>query len=111
MAFEGSLTSFAAQPRIHVSSAEKARRSGVPVYFHVFDVLRTDGVDVRDRSLLARKRLLRALLTFEGPVRYTPHRRSGGEEYFARGLPQGLGGADSQAGRRGLRDRDAPTGG
>jgi DNA ligase D-like protein (predicted ligase) len=84
VAFDGSRTSFARlQPRIHVSSAEKARRRGVPVYFYVFDVLRTDGVDVRDRPLLERKRLMRALLTFEGPVRYTPHRRTGGEEYFA----------------------------
>jgi len=84
VAFEGSRTSFARlQPRIHVSSAEKARRSGVPVYFYVFDVLRADGVDVRGEPLLDRKRLLRRLLTFEGPVRYTPHRRRGDEDYFA----------------------------
>jgi DNA ligase D-like protein (predicted ligase) len=84
VAFEGSRTSFARlQPRIHVSSAEKARRSGVPVYFYVFDVLRADGEDVRPQPLLERKRLLRELLTFAGPVRYTPHRRRGGEEYFA----------------------------
>jgi bifunctional non-homologous end joining protein LigD len=84
VAFEGSRTSFARlQPRIHVSSAEKARRSGVPVYFYVFDVLRADGEDVRPQPLLERKRLLRELLTFEGPIRYTPHRRRGGEEYFA----------------------------
>ena len=90
VAFDGSRTSFARlQPRIHLSSAEKARRSGVPVYFYVFDVLRTDGEDVRDRPLLERKRLLRALLTFEGPVRYTPHRRKGGEEYFAEACRKG----------------------
>ena len=48
VAFEGSRTSFARlQPRIHLNSAEKARRSGVPVYFYVFDVLRAGGEDVR----------------------------------------------------------------
>ena len=90
VAFEGSRTSFARlQPRIHLSSAEKARRSGVPVYFYVFDVLRADGEDVRDRPLLDRKRRLRELLTFEGPIRYTPHRRRGGEEYFAEACRKG----------------------
>ncbi|HEX5088947.1 MAG TPA: non-homologous end-joining DNA ligase [Nocardioides sp.] len=90
VAFEGSRTSFARlQPRIHVSSAEKARRSGVPVYFYVFDVLRVDGADVRGEPMLDRKRRLRQLLTFEGPIRYTPHRRRGGEEYFAEACRKG----------------------
>ncbi|WP_028651712.1 non-homologous end-joining DNA ligase [Nocardioides halotolerans] len=90
VAFEGTRTSFARlQPRIHLSSAEKARRSGVPVWFYVFDVLRADGEDVRRRSLLERKRLLRELLTFDGPVRYTQHRRRGGEDYFAEACRKG----------------------
>jgi bifunctional non-homologous end joining protein LigD len=84
VAFEGSRTSFARlQPRIHLSSAAKARRSGVPVYFYAFDVLRADGEDVRREPVLERKRRLRALLEFAGPLRYTPHRVSGGEEWFA----------------------------
>jgi DNA ligase D-like protein (predicted ligase) len=84
VAFEGSRTSFARlQPRIHVSTAAKARRSGVPVWFYVFDVLRVHGEDVRSEPLLARKRRLRALLDFTGPVRYTPHRRHADEAYFA----------------------------
>jgi bifunctional non-homologous end joining protein LigD len=84
VAFDGSRTSFSKlQPRIHLSSAAKARRSGVPVWFYVFDVLRVDGEDVRREPLLDRKRRLRELLTFEGPVRYTPHRRRAGEDYFA----------------------------
>jgi DNA ligase D-like protein (predicted ligase) len=90
VAFEGSRTSFERlQPRIHLSSAEKARRSGVPVYFYVFDVLRADGQDVRAEPLLDRKAKLRGLLTFEGPIRYTPHRRKGGEEYFAEACRKG----------------------
>jgi bifunctional non-homologous end joining protein LigD len=90
VAFEGSRTSFARlQPRIQVSSAEKARRSGVPVYFYVFDVLRVDGQDVRGEPMLERKARLRELLTFDGPIRYTPHRRKGGEEYFAEACRKG----------------------
>ena len=78
VAFEGSRTSFARlQPRIHLSSAEKARRTGIPVYFYVFDVLEVDGQDVRREPLLERKRRLRKLLTWEGPIRSTPHRVQG----------------------------------
>lgn len=84
VAFEGSRTSFARlQPRIHLSSAAKARRSGVAVYFYVFDVLRADGDDVRREPLLDRKRRLRGLLGWDDPIRYTPHRVHAGEEWFA----------------------------
>ncbi|HEY0948630.1 non-homologous end-joining DNA ligase [Nocardioides sp.] len=90
VAFEGRRTSFARlQPRIHVGSAAKARRSGVAVYFYAFDVLRVDGADVRREPLLERKRRLRGLLGFAGPVRYTPHRVRAGEGYFAEACRRG----------------------
>lgn len=83
VAFEGSRTSFARlQPRIHVSSAAKARRSGVRVHYYVFDALEVDGSDLRRLPLLERKRQLRRLLTWEDPLRYTPHRVTGGEDWF-----------------------------
>jgi bifunctional non-homologous end joining protein LigD len=84
VAFEGRRTSFARlQPRIHLSSAAKARRTGVAVFFYVFDVLRAEGEDLRRLPLLDRKRALRSLLGFEGPVRLTPYRLTAGEDYFA----------------------------
>jgi DNA ligase D-like protein (predicted ligase) len=84
VAFAGSRTSFARlQPRIHLSSAAKARRSGVAVYFYVFDVLRVDGVDVRREPLLDRKRRLRGLLDWQDPLRLTPHRVRAGEDWYA----------------------------
>ena len=80
----GSRTSFARlQPRIHLNSAEKARRTGIRVWFYVFDVLEVDGQDVRDEPLLDRKRRLRHLLTWAGPIRSTPHRLNAEEEWFA----------------------------
>jgi len=84
VAFEGSRTSFARlQPRIHVSDPERARHSGVAVWFYVFDVLEANGVDLRDRPLLERKRTLRKLLRWRGPIRSTPHRVRAGEDWFA----------------------------
>ena len=84
VAFEGSRTSFARlQPRIQVSDPERARRSGVAVWYYVFDVLEIDGSDLRGEPLLERKRRLRTLLRWQPPLRSTPHRVSGGEEWFA----------------------------
>lgn len=84
VAFEGSRTSFARlQPRIHVSSAERARRSGVRVHYYVFDLLRADGDDLRGLPLLERKRRLRKVVAFDDPVRYTPHRVSADADYLA----------------------------
>jgi bifunctional non-homologous end joining protein LigD len=84
VAFEGSRTSFARlQPRIQVSDPERARRSGVAVWYYVFDVLEVDGTDLRGEPLLERKRRLRHLLSWKTPLRSTPHRVTGGEEWFA----------------------------
>jgi len=84
VAFEGSRTSFARlQPRIHVSDPERARRSGVAVYYYVFDVLEADGEDLRGEPLVERKRRLRTLLHWHDPLRSTPHRVRAGEDWFA----------------------------
>lgn len=84
VAFEGSRTSFSRlQPRIHLTSARRARQSGIAVHFYVFDVLSIDGEDTRREPLLERKRRLRHLMRWHGALRSTPHRRSGGEEWFA----------------------------
>jgi bifunctional non-homologous end joining protein LigD len=84
VAFEGSRTSFARlQPRIQVNDAARARRSGVSVWYYVFDLLEIDGTDQRGEPLLERKRRLRRLLRWQNPLRSTPHRVSGGEDWFA----------------------------
>ena len=89
VAFKGSQTSFA-------RLAQRGQRH-VPVFLYVFDLLWLDGHDVRALPLRTRKRLLRRALHFDGPLRLTPHRNRDGEEMFARGVPQGLGGRDRQA--------------
>jgi bifunctional non-homologous end joining protein LigD len=84
VAFEGSRTSFARlQPRIHLQDPDRARASGIPIRFYVFDVLEVDGEDIRHEPLLARKRRLRTLLEWRAPIRSVPHRVQGDEEWFA----------------------------
>ena len=54
----------------------------MPVYIYLSDVLWADGRDVRPRPLLERKALLRDLLSFRDPLRFTEHRDGDGEAYF-----------------------------
>jgi bifunctional non-homologous end joining protein LigD len=74
VAFDGANTSFArlAQRQHHY----------VPVFLYVFDVLWLEGNDVRALPLRTRKRLLRATLTFQNAIRWTPHRNGAGEAFF-----------------------------
>jgi bifunctional non-homologous end joining protein LigD len=90
VSFDGAATSFALlQQRIHVvkPSADLIRR--VPVFFYLFDILYADGVDTRDRPLRERKELLRRLLSFGDPLRFTSHRNTHGERYFRQACGDG----------------------
>jgi bifunctional non-homologous end joining protein LigD len=65
-----------------IADALRAPRAEVPVYMYVFDVLWADGRDVRALPLRERKRLLRGLLSFRDPLRFTEHRDTDGEAYW-----------------------------
>jgi len=83
VAFEGASTSFARlQRRMHTRDPDQARRGGVAVFYYVFDVLHVDGYDVTRLPLRSRKRLLRALLTYADPLRFTSHRNTDGERFY-----------------------------
>ncbi|RRO18367.1 ATP-dependent DNA ligase [Saccharopolyspora rhizosphaerae] len=90
VAFEGDKTSFAKlQKRIHLTDAAAARRTGVPVYYYVFDLIAFGGVDLTRLPLRSRKRLLQECFEFTDPLRFSRHRNGEGvaflEEACARG--------------------------
>ena len=90
VAFEGSATSFSLlQQRLGVRSPGERLIKSVPVVYYLFDVLRADGQDVRALPLRERNRVLRALLTFGGPLRYTEHRTNGGRAYWEQACARG----------------------
>jgi bifunctional non-homologous end joining protein LigD len=90
VAFDGSTTSFEKlQRRMQVRDADQARRTGVSVYYYLFDVMWLDGRDRRDEPLLERKAALRASLAFGGPLRYTAHRVRYGERYLLEACARG----------------------
>lgn len=75
-----------------LQNALSSGRSGELVYY-AFDLLLLDGVDLRARPLLERKRALAQLLAtakLGAHVRYSEHVRGHGEQVFARACKLGL---------------------
>ena len=90
VAFHGSVTSFQRlQQRIGLTDSDKARESGVVIYYYVFDVLRLDGQDTTGLTQRDRKRLLKQAFEFNDPIRYTSHRNESGEEYYQKACASG----------------------
>ncbi len=90
VAFEGSRTSFARlQGRMQVSDPDAARRTGVTVFLYVFDLLHLDGHDLTGLELRQRKALLRRVLQYGGPLRFTPHRVGEGVAYWEQACGRG----------------------
>jgi DNA ligase D-like protein (predicted ligase) len=70
------------QRRMHVIDPDKARRTGVAVFLHAFDLIYADGFDVTGMPLRSRKKLLRRLVSFRSPLRFVAHRDTEGEAYY-----------------------------
>lgn len=75
VAFQGRRASFQClQGRLGIVDAAEARRSKIPVFYCLFDLLHVDGYDITGLPLIWRKRLLERAIRFNDPLRYTPHR-------------------------------------
>ncbi len=90
VAFTGPRTDFSRlQRRMQVSDPTLARRSGIAVFYYIFDIVHLDGFDLTSLALRDRKRLLRMSMSFGGPLRLTPHRNTAGEAYFSHACRSG----------------------
>ena len=91
VAFDGNRTSFAKlQGRIGVKDPDAARRTGIEVFYYLFDILYADGYDVTAVDLIGRKTVLQAAVTFASPVRFLTHRDTEGEAFYREACQQGL---------------------
>jgi bifunctional non-homologous end joining protein LigD len=90
VALLGGATSFSRlQQRLGVRAPDARLIRQVPVVYFIFDVLRADGRDVRPLPLRERKQVLRKLLDFGGPLRYTVHRSRTAGAYWEHALASG----------------------
>ncbi len=90
VAFHGAETSFELlQSRIHVVHPDANLIKRVPVFYYIFDVLNAGDRDVRPLPLRERKDILARLLSFDDPLRYTEHRDTEGEAFYAEACRQG----------------------
>jgi bifunctional non-homologous end joining protein LigD len=90
VAFEDGQTRFARlQQRLGVRHPEQALIDRYPVFYYIFDVLWAGDRDVRRVPLRERKQILRDLLTFDDPLRFTVHRDTDGEAYYREACTKG----------------------
>ncbi|WP_163760847.1 non-homologous end-joining DNA ligase [Mycobacterium botniense] len=83
VAFRGRHTSFARlQARMGITDPQRARATGIAVFYYLFDLLHLEGKAVTALPLIWRKQLLRDAFEFRDPLRYTPHRVKDGEEAY-----------------------------
>ncbi|MBL26189.1 MAG: ATP-dependent DNA ligase [Rhodospirillaceae bacterium] len=90
VAFEGAVTSFARlQRRMQIHDPDEARATGVAVFYYLFDILYLDGCSVDALPLRARKSLLRDAVDYRDPIRFSAHRNTDGEAYYAEACEKG----------------------
>jgi bifunctional non-homologous end joining protein LigD len=72
------LSSFARlQQRMHLRDRQRAGRTGVTVELYLFDCLFYEGIDLTGLPLLDRKKVLRDVVWYDGPIHFTPYRSTG----------------------------------
>ncbi|MDX1596038.1 MAG: non-homologous end-joining DNA ligase, partial [Nitrosopumilaceae archaeon] len=90
VAFDKSVTSFSKlQGRIHVKDSKKALKSGIKIYYYVFDILYLDKYDLRKIPLRDRKKILKTTVNFKDNLRYTSHRNHYGKKYLKQACKKG----------------------
>jgi DNA ligase D-like protein (predicted ligase) len=90
VAFERNQTSFARlQRRLGIQDPERARRTGVAVFYYLFDILHLEGHKVSVLPVRERKAILRNAFSFEDPLRFTAHRDTDGERFYAQACHDG----------------------
>ncbi len=77
------------QPRMGLENPVEARRTGIPVYYYVFDILFYAGYELTRLPLLERKRILEKALAYGDTVRFLEDRLGGGSRLFDEACTKG----------------------
>ena len=84
------LSSFARlQQRMHLRDVQRAAATGVSVELYLFDCLFYEGIDLTGLPLLDRKKVLRDVVWYDGPIRFTPYRTTGSAAMYREACAKG----------------------
>jgi DNA ligase D-like protein (predicted ligase) len=77
------------QPRMGLLDPQAASRTGVNVYYYVFDMLYFSGYDTTRLGQIHRKSILKGALTYGGALEYVEERQGGGLAFFKEACGKG----------------------
>jgi DNA ligase D-like protein (predicted ligase) len=70
------------QQRMQLRDAARAVRTGVTVTLYLFDILHYEGIDLTGLPLVDRKAVLRDVVWYDDPIRFTPFRTTGSARMY-----------------------------
>lgn len=83
VAFQGKHTSFAElQKRMHLKNSEEIRNHKTEVHYYIFDIIHVEDYDVSGLPQIERKQLLKKVINFKDPIRYSEHRFKDGAAFY-----------------------------
>lgn len=98
--FDGNVSSFSKlQDRIQIKDSEEARKSEVNVYLYVFDIMYFKDHDLTKLPLKKRKKILKAILKWNDPIRFVSHRNEDGKDYHKEACEKGWEGIIAKDGK------------
>ena len=77
------------QRRMQLRDETRARRAGVDVELYLFDCLYYEGIDLANLPLVDRKAVLRDVVWYDDPIRFTPFRTTGSAAMFREACAKG----------------------
>ena len=84
------ITSFARlQQRMQLRDPGRALRSQVAVHLYIFDCMHYEGIDLTGLPLLERKAVLKDIVRYADPIRFTPFQTTGAAAMLRKACDQG----------------------
>ncbi len=83
VAFKGKITSFSElQKRMHLKNKKDVENRDTKVFFYIFDVMYYENHELTGLPLVERKKILKKVIDYNDPLRFTAHRTENGVDYF-----------------------------
>lgn len=89
VAFHGNVTSFSKLQRRFGLFVDTKKEKPPEVFLYLFDLLFYDGEDLRKKTLIERKKILKEKFHFSRLIRFTPHRTRSLSEFYHQMCAQG----------------------